>query len=352
MIPILYDQNETQFQSNGIGPLTDTITCVVEEERNGKYELTLTYNADGPMFPELQNWRIILAMVNNKADTKQLQPFRIYYISKPINRIVTVKAEHISYQLSFIPVTPFTENNSILAMSRLRNLTVTTCPFTFWTDMNKSGTVNIEVPTSARSVLGGVKGSILDAYGGEYEWDMWNVRLWASRGHDNGVTLYYGKNITDLQQEEYINSMYTGVMPYWKDESSVVMLPEFVVDAGTASYYPFKKAQIVDFSGDFQTAPTESQLRARTQSYITQNNIGFPKISIKVAFAALWQTEEYKNIAAVESVMLCDTVRVEFEPLGVSVSSKVVKTKFNVMLERYDEITLGDYTRRTDRVWP
>lgn len=351
MKPILFEKTETIFASNGIGTLIDVTSCYVVEERNGKYELTIQISADDELFPEITHSRIILAKVNDNTDGSQLQPFSIYYISKPINRIVTVKAEHISYQLSYIPVEPFTATTAALALYYLKNSAVTTCPFTFTTDIEKTKLIDIETPVSMRAALGGIKGSILDTYGGELKFDKWNVYLLNNRGADNGVIIRYGKNLTDINQEENLTNVYTSVMPYWTDNNTVMLLAARVVDSSTASSYPYKRIEVVDFSSEFDEQPTDVQLRTAAENYITQNNIGYPKVSIKVSFAALWQTEEYKDIAALEKVMLCDTVLVDFPPLNISVSAKVVKTKYNVLLERYDEITLGDYTRKKGRTW-
>ena len=128
----------------------------------------------------------------------------------------------------------------------------------------------------------------------------------------------YGKNITDLTQEQNLENVITGIVPFWANEDTVVTLPEKSIDSTYASSYPYKRTIPVDFSSDFENAPSVAQLRARGQSYITANNIGVPKVSIKVSFIALWQTEEYKDIAPLERVNLCDTVGVVFEPWGFS----------------------------------
>ena len=83
------------------GFLPDALTCIVTEERNGVYELSLTYPVTGQMFSELAVDRFLKAKPN---DTSELQLFKIYEITKPLNGIVTVNAEHISYALSHYPV--------------------------------------------------------------------------------------------------------------------------------------------------------------------------------------------------------------------------------------------------------
>lgn len=340
MIPILYSEKETGFATNGLGRLADAATCKVEENRNGKYELTMQYPADGIHFGDIKHSRIIYAV---PADGKGAQPFRIYSITKPIKGMVTVNAEHISYQLSHIPVIPFTANNVAQALNGLYANAAETCPFTFWTDMSTTAKMTVSTPSSIRALLGGSAGTVLDVYGGEYEFDKYTVKLHKARGTDKGVTLRYGKNITDLKQEENIQSTYTGIMPYWNSEQDgQVILDEKVIHSSSASNYPFQRTRVVDLTSQFQAKPTQAQLRSAANSYIKNNNIGVPKVSMKISFVALWQTDEYASIAPLERVNLCDTVTVDFSALGVSTKAKVIKTVYNVLSERYDSIELGE----------
>lgn len=287
MIPVLYEQGERAFATNGIGRLVDATECVVTEERNGIYELYMEYPIDGRHFSELRHSRIIYAA---PADGKSPQPFRIYRIEKPLDGICSIYAEHISYQLNHIPAMPFSAGSAAAALSGLLSNAIQDCPFEAWTDKETTGTYTLKHPAPIREQLGGVQGSILDVYGkGDYEFDGYTVRLWTSRGFDRGVTIRYGKNLTDLEQDENIESTITGVCPYWanEEEGSVVTLPEGAVWAETASAYPYKRTAVIDFTSDFQEAPTEAQLRQRAQKYITDNSIGIPSVSLKVEFVPL-----------------------------------------------------------------
>ena len=340
MIPILYEGSETAFTSNGLGRLSDAISCKVVEERNATYELEMTYPVSGIHFQDIQEGRIILAQPHDGGLT---EPFEIYRIEKPLNGICTIRAEHISYRLNDIVVMPFSAGTLQEAFSSIPSYSATTNPFSFTTDIVSTVDYSIDTPMSVRGMLGGQSGSILDVYGqGDYEFSRWDVILHQDRGADNGVTLRYGKNITDIKNVIDMTNVYTGIVPYWTDGENTVTLPEKVVLSSHTSDFPFYIIKPVDFSGEYEEQPTVAQLRAKAESYVARNEGWKLKNNITVSFVALWNTEEYKHIAALERVQLCDVVHVKYAPLGIDFSTKVVKTDYDVLQERYNSITLGD----------
>lgn len=348
MIPTLYEKTEQEFRSNGLGRLADAITCKVTEERNGIYELEMTYPVTGIHYSDITMERIIFA---TPSDGKNRQAFRIYKITKPMNGVITVLARHISYQLSFIPVKTdmMAANSASIALIQLKADALEECPFDFWTDVDTNATYNTTEAASFRSRLGGTSGSILDTFGGEYEWDNWTVKLWKARGEDKGISILYGKNLTDLKQEESIENVVTGIYPFWrKEEDGKVeeVALSAPVYAPNADSYPFKRTVVMDFSQEWQDKPTEAQLRARTESYIKANKPEVPDVNLTISFVALWQTEEYKNIAPLERVNLCDTITVRFPTLGVDTKAKVIKTVYDCLKDRYESIEVG--TARTN----
>ena len=344
MKPILFAANATTFTSNGLGSL-DPTKCVVTEERNGQYELECVVPTESAHFSDIANNMILVVIPGDGFSVhavSQRQAFRIYHMTEPLNGLVTINARHLSYDLSYNTVMPFTASTISTAFSGIVSHMVETNNFTFNTDKSTSANFKVTVPQTARQLLGGQAGSILDVYGGEYQWDNWTVDLWSQRGTDSSVTLRYGKNITDISQEENLENVVTGIVPYWANGDQVVTLTEKSVDSQYASQYPYKRTVPVDFSSEWEDAPTEAQLRARAQSYVTANNIGVPKVNIKVSFVALWQTDEYKSIAPLERVHLCDTVGVVFEKYGINARAEVIKTEWDCLAERYLSIELGD----------
>lgn len=338
----LFDSSETAFVSNGLGSLQDAIKCLVTEEVNGPFELEMTYPLTGYKFDNIAFRNIIFAKSNPYSNP---QPFRIYNISKPMDGKVTVNAQHISYDLADITVAPFSATNVVSAFANMKAASDVTCPFEFWTDKQTAADIATYFPLNMRSILGGREGSILDTYRGEYEFDGYTVKLWNNRGTDRGVAIRYGKNLTNLKQEENCSNVYTAVRPYWyqeptgEDDGGLVELTEKIIVVDDTDDYT--RILPLDLTSEFDHKPTEEELREAADSYIEQTDLGTPKVSLDVSFVNLADTDEYKNIAPLEMVKLCDTVDVEFPKLGVMASAKVIKTTYDVLSGRYESIELG-----------
>lgn len=352
MIPILYAKNESTFTHNGIGFLKDATKCTVTEERNGSYECSLQYPITGQWYDQITEGCIIKAKAN---DTSEPQLFRIYKSSKPLKGIVTYSAEHISYDLNGIPTLGFSVKNVTPQAAITRAIQDAGLPsaFTAISDISTLNSSTILTPCSVRAILGGQAGSVLDVWGGEFEFDNFVVKLHKHRGSDRGVSIEYGKNLKDLKQEANIADCYTHLMPYARysqdgegDEKIevYVYLSEKVLPLNNAENIGHSKAYIMDFTDRFGEgeAVTEEALRVKATAYAAAAELGVPKVNITVSFIQLWQTEEYKNIAPLERVMMCDTVAVRFSKLGVTASAKVIKTTYNTLEEKYDSVELGD----------
>lgn len=350
MIPILYAPDTAEFDTDGLGTLTDAITCTVTEERNGIFELEMTYPVGGQLYDKIKTQCVVKA---KPSDTANLQLFRIYKITKPINKIVTVYAEHISYELAGNPVLDFNASgNAAAVLSELLSKAVFAHNFSCGSDIVNSGTVTFAGPHNVREIMGGTSGSILDTFGGEYGFDNYTVVLYSERGQDNGVTVEYGKNLTDLTQEEAIDSTYTCVVPYAKTSDGGVdtyhYLSSKYVNAPNADKFARPKAVMVDFSdkfqsdGESQTEITEDALRQYAEQYISDNNIGVPKVTLDIKYIPLWKLPEYSGNPLLERVNLCDTVTVRFPALGVEATAKVIKITYNILQERVEEAQLGD----------
>jgi phage minor structural protein len=337
MKPILFESTAQTFNTNGIGILNDAAECKVREQRNGEYELTMQYPIDGLHYKEIINRRLIYAQVTPYGGQ---EPFRIYNISRPLSGLIEVQARHISYDQSGIPVAPFTAVTAADALKQLKSHAVVSNPFVFSTDKVTTANMTVTAPTSMRALLGGTEGSILDTYRGEFFFTHFLTQLLTSRGQNRGVVIRYGKNLIDLRQEENIAKMYTGVYPYYVDSETgeITQLPgKIVAVPGT---FDFTNILMLDVSGDFDSPPTAQQLTLRAQSYINDNDLGTPTVSISLSYQDIAQTLE--TSAPTEMIKLCDTVTVIYEKLGIETTAKVTETEYDVLRDRYTAINIGD----------
>ncbi len=339
MKPVLYSSTETAFTSNGLGVLNDTVSAVVLEERNGAYELTMEYPADGIHFSDISARCIILAKPN---PTDSPQPFRIYRITKPIGGIVTIYAQHISYDLSGVAVSPFSANTLAEAISAMQSHALPSDqPFTLTTDMDKGTGLSITTPVSFRAMMGGQENSLVDIYGGEYSYDKYSITLNANRGEDRGFTLRYGKNLTSFEQDENCAAVYSHIYPYWTDGTTTIEVDngeygKLVPTTGTE--LPYTKILPKDLSSYFENQPTSADLLITAKTYASKAQLGVPKVSLTVSFAQLEEN-------GIDRVNLCDTVTVVFPKMGVNAKAKVVTAEYDVLLERYTTLEIGSSTQ-------
>lgn len=360
MIPILYSGSETSFTSNGLGRLTDIIECTCTEERNGIYEVEFTYPVTGKFYQQMVNmveahatgnWNNCGVIGCIHDDRHDIQPFDLYSVSSPIDGVATFNAHHISYRLGREIVVPFSATSAADAISQLPLKIKGGSLFTFWTDKATGGSMELKHPENVRNILGGQEGSILDCFGtGEYEFDKFAVKLYQNRGVNTGATIRYGKNMTDITRDIDSSGSYNAVAPYWTGQvtnestqetrDAIVYLSEVFVKAPDVTGDPIVAA--LDVSGDFQEIPTQNELKARALQYLNENRPWVPKDNIKVSFVQLWQTEEYKDVAILQRLSICDQINVYYEALGVvAEEQEVIRVVYNVLLERYDEMELG-----------
>lgn len=338
MRPILYDFNRTSFPAradNGLGILSDAISCKVTQELNGQYELELHYPVEGIHYVEIAQRSILRATVGPDGG---LQPFRVYRIVPGMNGTTAIYARHIAYDLGGYVVSPFTAADAPSAMTGIKNHALPAgMPFTLTTDKTTKAAMDVVVPTSAWALLGGQKGSLLDVYGGEYEFDGWAVRLLTRRGADRGVSVRYGKNLTDLTQDASCSNCYTGVVPYWRGNDVTVTAAPVYAEGD----YGYVRLMPLDLSSSFEEQPTPAQLQKEAAAYIKRNQIGVPTVSWDVKLALFSQASGYEDVAFLEQIYLGDTVGVYFQRLGVSAKARVNRIVWDCLLDRYDSVALG-----------
>lgn len=338
MIPIIYDKNETAFTSNGLGRLRDAISVIVTEERNSIYECDFEYPVDGANYDMIQVGRIIGVTHDETGD---IQPFDIVGFEKPIDGVVTFHCTHISYRQRYLTVTGTNINSLADAFTLLGNATPLN-PFTYWTDKTSTGYLGSMdgVPKTVRETLGGTEGSILDAYGGEYEWDGWTVKLWAYRGQLRDFSIRYGVNMLEYNEEYDTSGCYSSCIPYWTDGTTTVVGDKQTY-AGTP---PSGREHCIplDVSEKFESQPTKAQVNSMGLSVMNSNNPVTPSQNIEVSFVRLQDMGEFDNYQSLLQCKLCDTINVIFPDFNSSGRFKIVQTKWNVLTGKYESMQLGE----------
>ena len=349
MIPILYGASETDFNNNGIGFLRDASECTVIEERNGIFELVLVYPQNGHLTEEIEEGCIVKAKPN---DTDEDQLFKIYRSEKTIKDSIRFSAVHISYELNenIVSKPRITGRNAQEAIAQLLEEAVIENKFTAHSDITTRNSTYINDVVGVRRALGGVEGSVLDVWGGEYKFNNYRVELYKERGSDKGVEIRYGKNLIDAKQEKSIADVVTAIFPYchytpegMEADPIYISLPEKIVKTPNAANYATTKCAAVDFSDEWEsgTIVTVAMLRSKAAAY-AQSGIDTPKVNFTVSFANLQQMKEYETIKVLETVGLCDTVKISIERLGTDAKAKVIKYTYNVLKERFKSVDIGD----------
>ena len=349
MIPILFEYNTTSFTTHGIGDLIDCIECATTQNDEGEYELSFTYPVGGELINELTIGRLIYAKANPWQNN---QIFRIYGYEKEIGGVITVNCEHISYDLNKIPVKRFKSAasancNTVLANMKSNAVSITGLninSFTFSSNVSgtaqtQKGYFEVETPTSARAVILDGEDSIKGCFGGDLVFDNYSVSIQATGGSDRGVVVEYGVDLMDLNQEENISEMVTGVLPYFTytaDNDN----NDPLIAYGTVQYasgtFRTHRVEPLDLTSYFpnqaeHTAPSAAQLNAKAQEWMSkEDGFGQPEINLTLSYATLGQ-----------DVRLHDAVTVRFVKMGIDVKSKVCSYTYDVLNERVTEIEVG-----------
>ena len=337
MIPILY-----RADGSCVGPLADCTRCYTTQERNGLYEAEIDYPMSSPLFSEISDGCYCMVKTDDVAEPQKMT---IYGQTKPLYGITTLKCEHWRYQLNNVPVARGRYTGTPAAVLGSMAVSVdSTTDFTFWSDISAVRTIDVSVPTTLGKLLAGQEGSILDTFGGEYEFNNSTVKLHHSRGLTRATEIRYAKNLTGFTCEKDTSRTYTHVYPYYYSEvdNAYVELQSKTITLSGADSLPFKRCYMLDLSASFDNTPTAAQLEAKTQSFINANQLDTISYSYQVSFVPLWQTTEYKNISALERCSLCDTVPVIHAKAGERVRAKIIRTVYDGLAERYVNMELGN----------
>ena len=349
MTPILYGSKETEFKSNGLGRLYDCISCVVTEERNGIYECDFEYPINGINYDRIQLGRIIAVTHDDAGD---IQPFDIVSRSNPINGIVKFHAVHISYRLN--KATCYYNGTSVNSwrvmvgvlygytypdISRFRFRSIDADSFQGIRIGAFDGT-----PRAVRQILGGVEGSFLDTYGGEFVFDKWSVDFKRARGERKDISIRYGLNLADYNEDIDYSQTFTKCRPFWKGnaiEDEIIVVGD-VVSSGASAYNGLNNCVPLDLSDKFEDKPTKAQLREQALKEMARQKPYLPERNITVDFVRLQDSPEYAEYESLLTCKLCDYINVVFPAYGVNEAFKIVRVEWDALKERFIKMELGD----------
>lgn len=363
MRPILFNKNETAFDTYGLGELNVT-KGTVTRERNGNYTLYAEIPVNDPMVSILQKEMKLKADAGLRTKN---QTFEISRIVKDSSNIVKIYGQHISHKLEYMAIRNGTglSGTAFNALSLWRGALIGDYRFDVWSDIQTTATTKLSIDkvTNARLALGGVEGSILDIWGGEYEFDNMTVRLHKQLGRTAPTVLEYGRNILSAETDETIEDAYTSVLPFAtytpekpegdtsdsQPDPITVTIPENYVDSKYKALYAHRRIKVIDFSSEFSTdskkknIPTADKLRKLASDYMERNAIGKPKINTKIEYVDLAKTLDYADRAWIEELELCDIVPVYYPQIGLTdETAKTTTITYDFVNERNASVEFGE----------
>ena len=362
MNPVLYKADERSFRTFGLGEISDAYKVTVTRERNGNYDLYIKYPVNGHFASVFKEEMKIKSDAGKRT---KWQTFEINRIVKNSSEHIEIYARHISMRTSDLALRPIVRASNVNAEAALRiwkNNLVGDDVFDVSSDIKSLGNISWEIDKvgSARKALGGASGSILDVFGGEYEFDNNLIILHKQMGRKAPTVLEYGRNLLSVEEERLLDGNYTSIYPFARytpssngsserssnEESREVLvtLPEHILDSPYLRLYAQRRISLVDFSSKFDDKhpPTAEKLRSLGQSYIKTNNIGAPKISTEVSYVDLSHTLDYQDFGVMEEVELCDIIPLYYPQFDITTTTeKVVKVVYDVYTDSNEEITLG-----------
>lgn len=377
MIPILYDKSEKLFKNNGIGRLSDTISCKVTEKRNSTYQVVLEYPTQGKLSNHLKTGNIIFCKIPYK---NQCQLFDIVEVECAGNTI-RATAEHVSRRLKYAVfnrttlflVDPKTTFESI--ETNMRENIIGIDDFHFMSDVTESdvkkylndSNVVLYSPDcnvgdnlfdffegqsgilSRKMTLSDGGKYVVAGYGdcGDFLFDNFNVSFLKQRGNDAGVKLRTGTNVQRMTFLEEDRQSVTAVCPVWRGRNPVTggqmekSLRDFDETSDGIVYsdkkYEYHRIVKLDLSTVFEQSPTKSEMISEAQRYMRdheRNNLNsYCSYSIDVPQV---------KTDFLDCIELCDLVTIEDVDLHIQKKLKVTEIEYDSLRERIVRLVVGN----------
>lgn len=342
MIPLLYKKDG----ATKIGELTNCIECLVEEERNGIFEVSIIYPTTDSIFNSLEEENIIICDAN---DTLKAQKFRIYMTRKLMSNKIEVYARHISFDLAYDTVDniDITNQSCEYVLNTIFRQSQFSTHYKGYSDIVNAQNYKMSMANCIEAIAG-KEGSIIDTFGtgAEILRDNINISVLNKRGHDNDVTIEYAKNLTGFELEEDYSELVTRINAYAKytnsETNKEVLVEAKGVDSPLITNYSHPYVAYIDYSDKFENEeiPTKEKLIELAKKEYSINNKDKPKQNYKIEFVPLSKCVGYEGLE--DKISLCDTVTIKDTRYGIDTKSKVIRTVFDVLKNRYDSMELGE----------
>ena len=342
MIPLLYKKDGT----TKIGELTNCIECLVEEERNGLFEVSIVYPTTDSIFNSLEEENVIICDAN---DTLKAQKFRIYMTRKLMSNKIEVYARHISFDLAYdyIDNIDITNQSCEYALNTIFRNSQFSTHYRGYSDIVNAQNYKMSMANCIEAIAG-KEGSIIDTFGtgAEILRDNTNIHLLNKRGHDNEVSIEYAKNLTGFELEEDYSELVTRINAYAKytnsETNEEVLVEAKSIDSPLITNYSHPYVAYIDYSDKFENEeiPTKEKLIELAKKEYSINNKDKPKQNYKIEFVPLSKCVGYEGLE--DKISLCDTVTIKDTRYGINTKSKVIRTVFDVLKNRYDSMELGE----------
>ena len=344
----VYESRETNFRHNGLGVLRPS-SCLIYEELNGEYSLTLKHPIDN-----YEKWKLLEQDRIVKANG---QLFRIYKLTHSVmDNEVEVFAMHIFYDLSknFIKDINIVDKTGKQALNHILDNTLYENDFTCDSDITKINSARLVRKNVTSVLIGDDENSFLNYWGGELKRDNFNFQINTVIGKNKGMKISYGKNLTGLTATFDMSNIVTRIVPVAFDG---ITLPEVYVDSDYVNNYAQPIVREVEFSDvKFASSPNNTseegfatkeevyaELRRLSKLMFTNDKVDVPEINFNVDFVELSKTEQYKKYSNLETVELGDVVNIHHKILGINIDARVISYEFNCLTNRYDSIELGSF---------
>ena len=351
MTPILYNSDEIDFTSNGLGQQPNFYSVDIQEQRNGLLTFTGLYPVTGQHYGDISEGRIILKKPSPLDDN---HAFRIVNTQLYIaGHSLQIEADSITYDLTHNIVKSVTmKGTGSTAMNQLQEAIVNPSIFTLYSDITTSSTSTLNY-VNPMEAIAGTQGSFLQYWGGEMKRENRRVAMLNRRGRDNVATFRLGKNISGLRYTVDTSNLVTQVIPTVNltEGNTTRYLEGATVSSKRVGNYPIKYTQSVDVTdkitindGDTDKAIID-RINAYAGNWFAQSentNKDLPDVTIEVDVLSLQDSADYADkFAKLETIGLTDTVTVYVTEYGVNVTAIVNELHYDPIGERVTSLVVG-----------